>query len=202
MEGTSSHVAGRKNLSFFALLLLFLVGMIYGVLMLKGGDTFGWMQLYTGEYFSALGERTLLQSFFTSFSSVFFYLLASYLLGFCAIGQPVLLLLPFFRGLGLGAFMGYLYVSYGFSGVGYCFLVLLPAAVIALLAILIACRESLRLSAMLFSNFVLGRGTASGRGVMKLYNLKYLILCAFALASALISTLCIVLFGGIFHLAG
>ena len=200
MEGTSSRASGRKNLSFFALLLLFLVGMIYGVLMLKGIDTYGWMKLYTGEYFSALGERTLLQSFLTSFSSLFLYLLASYLLGFCAVGQPVILLLPFFRGLGLGAFMGYLYVSYGFRGVGYCLLVLLPAAVIALLGILIACRESLRLSILLFSSFVLGKGTPNGRGIMKLYNLKYLILCIFALASAFIGTLCTLLFAGMFHL--
>lgn len=203
MEGTSLPAAmtvqTRKNLPFLALFLLFLTGMVYGVLMLRGGSLFELLHSYSVNYLATIRENTLFQNFFSLFSSAFFYLLGAYLLGFSAIGQPFILLLPFFRGLGLGAFMGYFYVTYGLRGIGCCLLVVLPAALVALLALIIGCRESLRLSILLFSGFRSGKSASLGRNTLKLYHLKFLILIVFALISAILGTVCILLFAGLFQ---
>lgn len=190
----------RKKAPFFLLLGLFLFGMIYGVLLIRGGDgVSGQLDFLVSEYTLELQNQGLLRSFVSSFGSVFSFVLTAYLLGFCAIGLPLILVIPFFKGLGLGAFMGYLYVTQGFQGVGYCLLILLPYTLIALLTIAIGCREAMRLSGALFRGALLGNGPPIGPGALKLYHIKFLILCLFMLGSALVHTVCILLFARLFQ---
>lgn len=189
----------KKRISLLILLLCFIVGMMYGVLLLRSQtDVYSHLRFWTTEYTQSLQDQSLLQNFFSSFSSMFLFLLAAYLLGFSSIGQPCILLIPLFRGLGLGAFMGYLYVEQGMAGIGYSILILLPYSLITLAAILIGCREALRLSTALFRNVLLGTGAPIGIGVLKLYHIKFLILCLFVLTAAVLNTICVFLFARFF----
>lgn len=189
----------KKQISLFTLLLFFVLGMMYGVLLLRSQtDVYTYLQFWTGEYTQSLQERSLLQNFWAAFSSIFLFLFAAYLLGFSSIGQPCILLIPLFRGLGLGSFMGYLYVEKGIAGIGYSILILLPYSLLALVTIVIGCREALRLSASLFRSALLGTGTPIGISALKLYHIKFLILCLFLLTAAVLNTICVFLFARFF----
>lgn len=190
----------RKNASLFLTLLIFFLGMIYGVLLCRGGeDVYDSLQFLVGEYSRGMPQQSILQTFLYSFGSVFFFLLVAYLLGFCSIGLPLILLIPLFQGLGLGSFMGYLYFTQGLHGIGYCLLILLPYTMLALIAIVIGCREAIRLAGTLFHSILVGNGPPINPGALKLYHMKFLILCTFALGAALIHTICLVLFARLFH---
>ena len=203
-DGTSV-VAGsfsglKQNLVFVFLTALFILGMIYGVLLISAeGRTLEALRLFTGEYTDGLREKTLLQSFGDSFGSVFLFVLIPYLLGYSAIGQPAALLLPFFKGLGLGAFLGSLYQEYGFQGLGYSALIIVPYTLPALLGLFVACRESIRLSNLFFSGFSSKEPGSVTRSVIKLYNIKFLVLCVIVLISAVIHTVCVLVFAGLFR---
>lgn len=189
----------KKKIPFLALIVLFFLGMVYGVLLFQSGSISVWLQFFVGEYTAGLAHQSVVQSFTTAFGSAFLFLLTSYLLGYSAVGIPFVLLIPFFKGLGLGGLMAYLYWGQGFRGFGYCVLILLPYTVVALIAIIIGCRESIRLSAALFSSFLPNRGHPLGADAMKLYHIKFLVLSGFAIVSALLHTICVLLFSGMFQ---
>ena len=203
MQGTSlpapERIRIKKKLPFFALTALFFLGMVYGVLLFKSGSISGWLQFFVGEYTAGLSRQSVLQSFTSAFGAAFLFLLAPYLLGYSAVGIPFVLLIPFFKGLGLGGFMAYLYIGQGLRGFGYCALILLPYTVVALIAIIIACRESIRLSGALFQSFLPKHGHPLGADALKLYHIKLLVLCGFAIVSALLYTICVLLFSRLFQ---
>lgn len=200
MQRTSSIVVSVSRLkgrtAFLLLIGAFILGMLYGVLLLRqDAQMLEQMQFLIGQLLSG---GTLLESFFHSSASALFYLFSPYLLGYSAIGQPLILLIPFFKGLGLGAFLGSLYAGHGIAGIGYSVLIVIPASVILLFSLLIGCREAMRLSNMIFSNFFAKTPSALGIETVKLYNIKFLILFGIAILSAAVSSICLLLFSGLF----
>lgn len=71
--------------------------------------------------------------------------------GFCAISQPIIVLLPFFKGLGFGLSAGSMIISYGRNASFYIAVLLMPSAIISTVAIILCCREALKLSMGFFS---------------------------------------------------
>lgn len=190
----------KMNVLFLLLIVMFIFGMLYGVLLIGGNkELYQTFSLFTGEYAQQQQEQSVLQSFLLAFHSSILFIVIPYLLGYSAIGHPVTLFVPFFKGLGLGAFMGNLYSSHGLQGIGYSVLIIVPYTLVALLAIMIACRESLRLSNLFFLSFASKRGTPVTMGAIKLYNVKYLILCVIILISAILNTVSILLFSRLFQ---
>lgn len=129
----------------------------------------------------------------SSFFSAAVYLITAFFLGFCAIGQPVSLLLPFFKGLGLGLSMAKIYLVYGISGVGICTAMILPNALVVILAVILASRESIRLSNIFF-NAVRRGASSEDADVLKSYFLKFTVLILLALAGAVADGLLSLLF--------
>lgn len=191
----------RLNVLFTLLILMFVIGMTYGVLLISGDSgLLESLRLFTGSYTVAQRGQSLLQSFLGAFCSGFFFLLVPYLLGYSSIGQPAALLVPLFKGLGLGAFLGNLYRSYGFQGLFYSLLIVIPYTLAGLLAIFIGCRESIRLSNLFFCGFLAKRETVPVTGnVIRLYNIKFLVLVVIVAASAIIYTVCVLLFARLFQ---
>ncbi len=192
----------KPRLIFLALLAALTAGMLYGVLLAGGGSEamLSSLRIFTAEYAAAQRGQSLMKSFFDAFLSGFFFLLAPYLLGYSAIGQPAAFLVPFFKGLGLGAFLGSLYRSYGFTGFLYSALLVVPYTLAALLAILVACRESVRLSNLFFSCILGNRGRERVSGsALRLYHIKFLVLLAIVVVSAVVYTVCVLLFSRFFH---
>ncbi len=190
---------GKIHLTVPLLLFSFLLGMAYGVLMLSSETAISGQFIFlTQEYTLRQQSQTILELFFSSFSSSFFFIALPYFSGYSAVGQPVAFLVPCFKGLGLGAFMGDLYLTQGIAGVGYCLLVLMPYLLIALFSMMIACRESFRLSNLFFFSFAGKNPVPVNGNCIRLYNVKFLILCGLVIVSAIVSVLCTFLFSGWF----
>lgn len=190
----------RLHWQKLALLGLFGLGLFLGARMADGGAPDWQAQLVEMLRFQRLNR--LQQSFFGNALGYFFadalFLLAAYIFGLCAAGLPLVLALPVLRGLGLGAVSGWLFLQHGLSGLGYSILVLYPAAVISMLIMLAACKES-----MLMSGDMLLVATGKADTVessWRMFNARYLVLLLLSVIAALLDALCFRAFSGMFTL--
>lgn len=124
-------------------------------------------------------------------------LAATVFLGFSLIGRPLLLLLPFSYGVGLGMLSGYFYAADRLAGIGYCLVILYPAALVAGAALLLACRDSWKYSANAYAKAIRGRGEVAQDETkyFLIRQLFYLLLCG---GSAVIDAVFGKLFSGFF----
>lgn len=146
-----------------------------------------------GGFLNGRVGNTPLQVFLTSFLSAALPLLAVFFLGFCAIGVPVLYLIPLIRGLGLGLGYGTLFHIYGWQAMATA-AVHLPSAVLSTLVLVYACREAVRLSFRFWS--CAGRGEGPPRHVSP--AIFYTRIAIFAVAmggTALVDTVLFWIFG-------
>jgi hypothetical protein len=143
-------------------------------------------------------DNSILGNAIGYFGGDLLFLALAYLLGLCAGGLPLLLLLPVIRGLGLGVVNGWLYMTYGATGVGYSVLVLYPATVVSIIVMLAACKESMLMSSdmLLMLNGKLERVESS----LRLYTTRYFVLLLSSLAAAALDALCFAAFSGVFEL--
>lgn len=190
----------RTSYPIILLCAMFVIGMLYGVLLLKlgSGSLSEAISLITAGYRSKLQSLTVVESFFSAFSSAFAFVLIPYLLGYSAVFQPLILLLPWFKGLGLGFFMANIYLSYGFSGMGFCALFVIPQTVIVIFCMIVACREALKLSNMFFFSFAGKSRECVTLNSVRLYNIKFAVLSGMCLLAAIVDVLCSLIFSGLF----
>ena len=200
-RGDIGRFAKRNKLSLF-LLLLFFLGMVYGAIVVSAGSTelIDTLSFMTSGFIEKRAEQSLLTTFLGSVSSNGMLLIVLFFLGFGAIFQPAEGFIPIFRGLGLGLSMGYLYSYYGLKGVGFCCLLILPHAFISTLTLILAARESIKLSNLFFGCIRRRPEEAIGAKAIKLYTMKYLIFLVFVLAAAIVDCLMTFLFARFFIL--
>ena len=99
-------------------------------------------------------SQGILSAFVSSFGSSVIFLTVIFLLGLSLWGGFLAWTVPFFKGYGYGLSVGYLYGAYGFYGVGYNLLIVLPGAFLSALVISGAAREAMRNSAKLTGFFI------------------------------------------------
>lgn len=138
------------------------------------------------------------QVFLSSIMSSLPFLIASFFLGLCAIGTPIIPLLSAARGVGLGVSLGYFYTSYGLNGIIYCLLMIIPGAVISCTALLLSCKESMIYSGSLFGTVFLHKKDSDISSGIRLYILRYVVCAAMILLAALIDACFTVVFSGMF----
>ncbi|WP_283607492.1 stage II sporulation protein M [Faecalispora anaeroviscerum] len=183
----------RENPLLTVLAFLLLVGTVSGALFARGAND-SVMQKLDLMFVSDVKARAVQSSgsaFVASLGSSFFFVVICFLLGMSLWGAFVLPLVPLFRGFGFGLASGYLYAAYGFEGVLFNAVVVLPGAFLSMVAILLAAREG-----MLFSKEALLealRREQSKTLSLKAYAVQFgsiLILSAAAAAIDLITTVC------------
>jgi len=188
--------AFQKNKTTALVAAFFFIGMLYGSLLVGFGEKelLESLNFMTKGYLTGRVEQSFWQTFLNSLLSSGALLLLLFLFGFSGLSVPIVLFLPAFKGMGLGVSIGYLYTTYGWKGVAFCAVMLLPATIFSALAIILAARESLRLSILFLSTFIPRiRGTLSPKTV-KQYCIKYGILLGVVLLSALIDSVTSFLF--------
>ncbi|WP_270739198.1 stage II sporulation protein M [Massilioclostridium coli] len=186
--------------TFFQLiLLLFIIGMIYGAVLAgtSSEEMLNKLSFLTQGFMDQRAEQSLVYTFLNSLGSTASLLLTLFLLGFCAIGQPFAGFVPIFRGLGLGLSMGSFYLQDGIKGVLFCLLLLLPPAAISTFALILGTRESIKFSNLFFSVLLPDKNLET-KGMLKLYCTKFGVLFGILLVSALIDCICTFLFAGFF----
>ncbi|MEG0570733.1 MAG: hypothetical protein RR497_03710 [Oscillospiraceae bacterium] len=121
-----------------------------------------------------------------------------YIFGYCAVSQPLCVLVVFAKGLSIGTIVGYFYSFYGLKGFGYSAIMIVPVAVFTSFILIIACREAIKLSNLIFLSLINKQTVLPGCNVLKLYNVKALILLCFMLVSSVVDTILVLVFSRFF----
>ena len=184
-----------RNEIFFLLAVLFLVGVLLGACLIRAnGDSWrGFIRQLVAGFSGGRGEQTIAETFLQSLAGSAVFLLAIFLCGFCAVGQPLICLALLFRGMGYGLTAGGIYSVYGISGMGYVALLLLPNCILTALILLWAGQSAFR-----FSTGLYGAMKGSGKMTARPYCLEFSFLAAGLFEAALIDSVCSYWLGGLF----
>lgn len=138
----------KKNYPVVLLGVLFVVGVILGTLLLRGAgqETVDLLYRLVGGFMESRQGNGLYENFLSAAGSSLLFMGILFICGFCAVAQPVIVLAPLIRGMGFGFSTGSLFARYGTSAIGFVGVLVLPGALISTVAILLCCRQSLRLS--------------------------------------------------------
>jgi len=142
----------KKNNLLIVLGLLFVAGMALGVLLLRGAgeETTSLLERVVGGFIARRQQAGLSENFFSAFGSSMLFVLALFVSGFCAIAQPIIVAAPLIRGVGFGFSAASLYARYGAAAAGFVGVLILPGMLISTVAILLCCKQALRLSGAFF----------------------------------------------------
>lgn len=189
----------RRNRITAVLLAAFLLAMLYGsVLIAQADDDLKNKLLFlTQEYLSSRGEQSVLSTFLTSISTSSLYLVAAFLLGFFAFGQPCCIFIMLFRGFGLGLAMGQIYIKYQAQGFLYCLVLIVPAAVFVTLVLAAALKDSIQSSNLFLAVLFPKLGTVATPATLKVYGIRYLVYALMLLLAAALDAGLNFLFSGI-----
>lgn len=168
----------KKNRRILIMMLLFAAGMIIGAVSLKRADSYlsGAFSDMFSVYIRSKGSQSLGMNFINSLAVNAAFMLAVFVFGLCAVGLPLICILPIIRGVGIGMLSGYLYSNFALRGLGYCVLVIYPGLIPAIFALLLACSAGINSSyEMLLS--LSSVKAQRGEGSIKIYCMRFLIIC-------------------------
>lgn len=181
--------------------MLFLAGMLLGVLLLQSAD--GQLREVLRTLLGGYVEQRRVQPFsaiaVSSFSAMAFLLLILFFCGFCTISQPVTILLLIFRGMGYGFSIGGLYAEKGISVAQYVFLLLFIPLVCNALVLVCAARTSFLLSVRLLRR-TMAPSDQDERYRMQRYCIKYFLYLVLCILAALLDAALTSRFGPLFTL--
>ncbi len=181
------------------LFTLFLCGIILGAFLIKncGDEVKNALSTLLRSFFSAKSES----GFLACFSGVLFFLLLFilivFLFGLCAVGTPLVWLVPIIFGIFCSGYVSLMLINFGVKGLFYFVMVDLFPYAITTATLVKCCCESTKISINLFSCLA-GDNTLKGNNLLKDYILNYLILCVPVLIGAIISAFCFKIFQGLF----
>lgn len=191
------------NLSVFdgrslVLTTLLICGIFIGVTALKNSDDAFKTALseLLSDYFSARKNETFVNCICESALINLSLPLIVFIMGFCAIGAPIIYVLPFAAGIFSGLITGAFYNDYGLNGLSYCALAIIPAAAVLSAVCIKACCISGDMSVKMLA---CATGACEGKQNMlkdylKSYSLKLIPLSA----AILLNSGALKLFGGLF----
>lgn len=138
----------RKNWCVLLLALAFVIGLVFGSVIMKNNPTvLKWAESYTNSYLDLRNNGSFWQIFMSSFMVSFSFLLINSVLGTSVIGVSTVPLIIGLRGAVLGSLMGTVYLKLSLKGVIINALAIVPTSVVSVLVLIISAREAIRLSA-------------------------------------------------------
>lgn len=178
---------------------LFLCGVIIGAFLIKNCDDEikNALSALLRSFFSAKAENGFITCFSGTLVFLLVFIFTAFLFGLCAVGTPLVWLVPMAFGGICSCYVALMLVNFGLKGLLFCIMVdLLPYAITAATLVRCCC-ESMRISVGLFT-CLWGNSALKGRNLFKDYALNYLILCIPVVVGALISCFCFRIFQGLF----
>lgn len=141
-----THNDLRNNLVFVVFFIILFIGIAIGSLNGKNADTelLKRLDFIFLTNFDIRCSQGVLATFISSFATAFIFLAVIFFLGLSLWGGIVVAAVPFFKGYGYGLSVGYLYFKYGFYGIMYNILVMLPGAFLCSAVIVAASQETFK----------------------------------------------------------
>lgn len=170
------------------LVLCFLVGLVYGVLVFcfnfkeVGAECNFIVKRFLSGRFSQSFFMTCFCSFFSYFVPVFFI----FILGFVPVLQFVFFVVPMFYGFGFGFFVSYLLLFRGLEGLLIVLMEVLPCALISVLVLVLCCKEGFRFANRTFKKLFLRASDFVYKHEVKVYFIKFLTLFGFQLVASVL----------------
>ncbi|MCL2089536.1 MAG: hypothetical protein FWH14_08640 [Oscillospiraceae bacterium] len=187
----------KKNKLLAALSFVFVIGMLYGAAMVGSSDGMNdRLEFITQGFINERTGESLIGIFGVSLQSSASLLVLLFFSGFFAIGQPIALATPFFRGLGLGMSMGYLYANFGGRGMLFSLALIFPHALISSITLIFAAKESMRFSLGFLSRISPGNNTAMLP--VRAYVMRFVLMFMFLMAAAFSDAVFTRMFAGMF----
>lgn len=177
----------------FRIMLLMVAGVLIGTLAFSfiKTSTLSDLNLIENDYLSMRENGEYVKILYSSLLNSSMLIVVLFLLGFCAVAQPISVLVPVYKGMGFGVTIAQIYSENGVNGFFSAIILILPCALISSYALFIAVRESLRMSNRFFSQAFLDRRCESDsiNDYVKLYAVKFLVLEAVTTVSAAVDCL-------------
>lgn len=183
--GLTSSESRRTFFIFMTCILT--VGIIAGSYAAVSGSSFLKENALANQYISPLfNGNTLFEIIKNTFISITGIIAVIFCTGFFAVGQPVSIIMLTYRGFGIGLSTAYTYMMFGKSGIYLTLIFIVPKILAGSVVIMLALRESLRLSNIIYSYLFRSSPEENMGKYVRLYCLKFLILIflAFIIAVA------------------
>lgn len=173
------------------LFLIFLFGLIYGVMLvvLNNSETMFQCNLSVKNFLEKRINQSMLLTFILSFLNHTLFIILFFLVGFIPISQLICLISPIFYGLGFGLSSAYLIIFKGLEGVLAFFTMILPCGFISILVFIFICKESLRFANKNFMRFICRNSNLNYKIELKIYFIKFLTLIFFQLIASVLDCL-------------
>lgn len=188
-----------ENSRLIILVLLFAAGIIAGAIIIKKDfELISKTEELLAEYTLKRAGQGMLQNFKYSLLTNIIFIIFAVFLSFSLIGYPLIMIVPFLKGMGIGVVSGYLYSIYKFMGLGYSLLMIYPGAIFSVFGLLIICNDCCEYSKNAYNKSVLGRGHFE-KNESKYFLLRQLFFVAITAIGALIDGASSALFSGLFN---
>lgn len=189
----------RCEILMFSILLL--SGLLIGVLVAKNGNEsiLDQVSRMFDSFYSVRENQSIGASVINSLKVSCAFWLINVLFGLCIIGIPFVTVIPVIRGLGIGLVTGYIYSIYGIKGIGYCFLIIFPGALISFIALIYAVSDSFKMSLYTLSSCVNSGAPKGGAEKIKIFAVRQIFYLMLFAVSAFIDGIVNKLFAGVFN---
>jgi len=198
------YLAGyaKKNRVLLIFGALFTLGVFIGALLLRsaGEGSISLLESVVGGFIERRRASGLYENVVAAFSSSMLFAALLFVFGFCAIAQPLIVAAPFIRGLGFGFSAASLFAAYGASAIGFVGVLLLPGMVFSTVAILLCCRQALRLSGAFFASMARGGAQPMAPYSLRAYCLSFAAAALICLAGAFLEAILYFIFANSFIL--
>lgn len=188
-----------RNRFFILLTGIMLGGVLIGSLAFcsMNDTTAGRISFIAKGFIETRAKLSLSAIFVNTFLSSSGFLLLIFILGFSAVTQPIEILIPFFKGLGLGASLAQIYADSGVKGFLIILLLIVPCAIINSFGIIIAVREAIRFSNIFTSKAISSENGGGMKSITKLYCIKFLVIEVIMMIGAAVDCICSFMFAGV-----
>lgn len=178
-----------SNRQIIVLVILLAAGLLFGAFSVKSDNSI-LLKKFIPMYMNYASSKAVMTDITLFFSSMLLYstvIVISYFIGLCAVGIPFVAFIPFICGTFIGSVSGYIYGTYMLKGLGYCGIIIFPAAVIAISSIIFASRESMLMSRNMLN--LLAQRHNQKYEDFRSYSMRFLIYLAVSAAGALVETM-------------
>lgn len=177
-----------KNKILFLLVLFYAVGLILGVFLIsKNNITYSLSEILFNQYIQRRTDTTFGSVFINSFLSMLISVFVLFLSGTSFVGiilSPVCISLIGYIN---GAFLSYIYTQNSIKGIAFNAVIILPTAILFLLAIILSAKQSLSFSLELVKlTFYKEYSSANIFELFKGYCVKYFLLLILPLLSSVV----------------
>lgn len=198
-KSTARQLPIRKEILIFSMLLI--SGLLIGVMIAKNGNESILTQVSDifNSFYSVRENQSIGASVINSLKVSCSFWLVNLLFGLCLIGIPFVTVIPMVRGLGIGLVTGYIYSIYGIKGIGYCFLIIFPGALISFIALIYSVSDSFKMSLYTLSACINSATQKDGAEKIKIFAVRQIFYLMLFAVAAFTDGIANKLFAGMFN---